>query len=59
MLLFWGIENFGIWIFITAIPSTLAMLNLNFSLAVKIEMSINFTKINVLRKTTNILESIF
>ena len=41
MLLFWGIENFGIWIFITAIPSTLSMLNLNFSLAVKIEMSIN------------------
>ena len=44
MLLFWGIENFGIWIFITAIPSTLAMLNLNFSLAAKIEMSINDAK---------------
>ena len=47
MLLFWGIENFGIWIFITAIPSTLAMLNLNFSLAVKIEMSINDAKKNI------------
>ena len=44
MLLFWGIENFGIWIFITAIPSTLAMLNLNFSLAARIEMSINDAK---------------
>ena len=44
MLLFWGIENFGIWIFITAIPSTLAMLNLNFNLAARIEMSINDAK---------------
>ena len=44
MLLFWGVENFGIWIFVTAIPSTLTMFNLNFSLAAKIEMSINDAK---------------
>ena len=44
MLLFWGVENFGIWIFVTAIPSTLTMFNLNFSLAAKIEMSINDVK---------------
>ena len=44
MLLFWGVENFGIWIFVTAIPSTLTMFNLNFSLAAKVEMSINDAK---------------
>ena len=31
MLLSWGVENFGIWIFITTIPSTLSILNVNFS----------------------------
>ena len=44
MLFFWGIENFGIWVFITAIPSTLALLNVNFSSAAKVEMSINDAK---------------
>ena len=44
MLLFWGIENFGIWIFITAIPSTFTMFNLNFSYAARVEMSVNDAK---------------
>lgn len=44
MLLFWGVDNFGIWVFVTAIPSTLTMFNLNFSLAAKTEMSINDAK---------------
>ncbi len=41
MLLFWGVDNFGIWLFITAIPSTLTMFNINFTQAAKIQMSIN------------------
>ncbi len=44
MLWFWGIENFGIWIFITAIPSTFTMFNLNFSHAARVEMSVNDAK---------------
>ena len=44
MLLFWGIENFGIWIFVTAIPATITMFNLNFSYAARIEMSIYDSK---------------
>ena len=44
MIMFWGVENFGIWIFITAIPSTLSILNLNFSQAAKIEMTLNYSK---------------
>ena len=52
MLLTWGVENFGIWIFITAIPSTLAMLNLNFSYAARIEMTINNAKVK--KKLVNI-----
>ena len=54
MLLFWGIENFGIWIFITAIPNTLAMFNLNFSQAARIEMSINDA-----RNKKNLVNEIF
>ena len=44
MIMFWGVENFGIWIFITAIPSTFSILNLNFSQAAKIEMTLNYSK---------------
>ena len=46
MILFWGIDNFGIWIFITAIPSTLSFFNINFSQAAKTEMSIHDAKNN-------------
>ena len=41
MLFFWGTENFGIWIFVTTIPSTLSVLNIDFTRAAKTEMSIN------------------
>ena len=40
----YGLENFGIWIFLTAIPATLAILNFNLNTAAKIEMSIYFNK---------------
>ena len=29
MLIFWGIENFGIWIFLVSIPSTFLIFNVN------------------------------
>ena len=41
MLLVWGVENFGIWIFVTAIPSIFSFLNLHFSYATRIEMTHN------------------
>lgn len=47
MITFYGLEDFGVWIFLTAIPSTLALLNFNFSTAAKTEMSIYFNKKNI------------
>ncbi len=47
MIMFYGIENFGIWIFLTAIPTTLALVNFNFSTAAKTEMSIYYNKKNI------------
>ena len=44
MIFTWGIENFGIWIFITSIPSLLTTLNVNFSSASRSEMSIYYEK---------------
>ena len=44
MILIWGVENFGIWIFLTAIPSSLSVLNLNFSQAARVEMTLNNAK---------------
>ena len=49
MIFFWGIEKFGIWMFISAIPSTLAIFNINFSSASRSEMSINFENRNFLQ----------
>ena len=46
MLLIWGVENFGIWIFVSALPSTFTFLNLHFSYATRIEMTINNAKKN-------------
>ena len=31
MILFWGIESFGIWIFFTSIPTMFYLLNINFN----------------------------
>lgn len=47
MITFYGLDDFGVWIFLTAIPSTLALLNFNFSTAAKTEMSIYFNKNNI------------
>ena len=44
MIFTWGIENFGIWIFITSIPSLLTILNINISSASRSEMSIYYEK---------------
>ena len=52
----YGLENFGIWIFLTAIPATLAILNFNINDAAKVEMSINFNQNNK-KKTNEIFNS--
>ncbi len=44
MIFAWGIENFGIWIFMTSIPSLLTVLNINFSSVSRSEMSIYYEK---------------
>ena len=44
MIFAWGIENFGIWILLTSIPSILTILNINFSSASRSEMSIFYEK---------------
>ena len=46
MIIIYGLENFGIWIFLTAIPASLAILNFNINDAAKVEMSIYFNKNN-------------
>ena len=47
MITFYGLDDFGVWIFLTAIPTTLTLLNFNFSTAAKTEMSIYFNKKNI------------
>ena len=42
----YGLENFGIWIFLTAIPTTLTILNFNINDAARVEMSINYNQNN-------------
>ena len=44
MIVFWGVENFGIWILVTSIPATLNFFNVNFSYAAQQEMTIFHTK---------------
>ena len=46
MIIVYGLENFGVWIFLTAIPSTLAILNFDLNAAAKTEMSIYFNQNN-------------
>ncbi|MDC3175233.1 hypothetical protein OA845_01800 [Candidatus Pelagibacter sp.] len=48
MILFWGIENFGVWIFFISIPSILTTLSINVSKA-----SINEIIINIQNKKKN------
>ena len=44
MIIFYGLENFGIWIFLTAIPSALSIFNFNINFAAKTEMSLYFNQ---------------
>ena len=46
MITFYGLENFGIWVFLTALPSVLSVLNFDLNEAAKTEMSIYFNKNN-------------
>ena len=46
MIMIYGLENFGIWVFLNAIPSVLALLNFDLNAAAKTEMSICFNKKN-------------
>ena len=61
MIFAWGIESFGIWIFILSIPSLLTIFNINFSSASRSEMSINYEKKNFvyLNKIFKTLFSLF
>ena len=40
MILIWGIDNFGIWVFILSIPNIILIFNLNFNDASVNEMTI-------------------
>ena len=44
MILFYGLENFGIWIFLTSIPTILNIFNFNLNHGAKTEMSLYFNK---------------
>ena len=46
MLLIWGVENFGLWIFFTSIPNLLLIFNLNFNTSVTQEMTFFYAKDN-------------
>lgn len=46
MMLIWGVENFGIWIFFTSIPNIFKIFNLNFNASVIQEMTIYYSKGN-------------
>ena len=64
MIMIYGLENFGIWIFLTAIPSTLAILNFDLNAAAKTEMSIhsnqnNKNKVNEIFNNSCVLTIIF
>ena len=38
MIMTWGIENFGIWLFLLSLPALLSAANINFSASVQQEM---------------------
>ena len=51
MLFAWGVENFGVWLFLSSIPTTLSIFNINVSFASRTEMSVNFEKKNTKKLT--------
>ena len=44
MITIYGIENYGIWLFIISLPSVISILNFNINSAAQIEMSILYNK---------------
>ena len=56
MILLWGVDQFGIWIFFISIPATLALFNINFTAAARQEMIIFDTK-GEFRKVKKIFHS--
>lgn len=51
MIIIYGLENFGIWVFLTAIPYAFSILDFNLNLAARTEMSIFYNKKKI--KTVN------
>lgn len=56
MIYFWGIENFGIWIFLLAIPNIFSIFNVNFNNAVINEMTI-FNSYKNYKKTNEVFQN--
>ena len=56
MIFIYGLNSFGIWIFLTAVPSTLSILNFNINSAAKTEMSILFNQ-NKERKVNEVFNN--
>ena len=57
MILFWGLEQFGIWLFLISLTSMFSMLNFNFTSASLQEMSIynnqkKYNKVNEIFQNT-------
>ena len=44
MIASYGINDFGVWIFLTSIPSILSLFDVNINTASRIEMSINYNQ---------------
>ena len=44
MILSWGIENYGIWIFFMSLPAVLTLFNLKFVIAVRQELILVINK---------------
>ena len=56
MIYFWGIENFGIWIFLLAIPNIFSIFNVNFNNAAINEMTI-FNSNKNYKKTNEVFQN--
>ena len=56
MIFIYGLNSFGIWIFLTAVPSTLSILNFNINSAAKTVMSILFNQ-NKERKVNEVFNN--
>ena len=59
MIFVYGLENFGIWIFLSAIPLTFQILNFNINAAAKTEMSIYFNQKNKKKLSETFTNSVF